>query len=79
MASGLENEFVTLHEIVKAAKVRLNANIWDYLIGGTETETTLRRNRMALEFDRLQAARAAQCLARSILRRRSSARRSACR
>src|ERR1044072_5424255 len=49
MASGLENEFVTLHEIVKAAKVRLNANIWDYLIGGTETETTLRRNRMALD------------------------------
>ena len=49
MASGLENEFVTLHEIVKAAKIRLNANIWDYLIGGTETETTLRRNRMALD------------------------------
>ena len=49
MASGLESEFVTLHEVVKSAKVRLNANIWDYLIGGTETETTLRRNRMALD------------------------------
>jgi isopentenyl diphosphate isomerase/L-lactate dehydrogenase-like FMN-dependent dehydrogenase len=49
MASGLENEFVALHEVVKAAKIRLNANIWDYLIGGTETETTLRRNRMALD------------------------------
>jgi isopentenyl diphosphate isomerase/L-lactate dehydrogenase-like FMN-dependent dehydrogenase len=49
MASGLENEYVALHEIVKAAKVRLNANIWDYLIGGTETETTLRRNRMELD------------------------------
>src|SRR4029079_3932471 len=49
MASGLENEYVTLHEIVKAAKTRLNANIWDYLIGGTETETTLRRNRLALD------------------------------
>src|SRR4029079_15657729 len=49
MASGLENEYVTLHEIVKAAKTRLNANIWDYLIGGTETETTLRRNRMELD------------------------------
>src|SRR5215204_3609378 len=49
MASGLENEYVTLHEIVKAAKIRLNANIWDYLIGGTETETTLRRNRMSLD------------------------------
>jgi isopentenyl diphosphate isomerase/L-lactate dehydrogenase-like FMN-dependent dehydrogenase len=49
MASGLENEFVTLHEIVKAAKIRLNPNIWDYLIGATETETTMRRNRMALD------------------------------
>ena len=49
MASGLESEYVTLHEIVKAAKLRLNANIWDYLIGATETETTLRRNRMALD------------------------------
>src|SRR5882724_4591014 len=49
MASGLETEFATLHEIVKAAKIRLNPNIWDYLIGGTATETTLRRNRMALD------------------------------
>jgi glycolate oxidase len=49
MASGLEGDFVTLHEIVKAAKIRLNPNIWDYLIGGTETETTLRRNRLALD------------------------------
>jgi len=28
MASGLENEFATLHEIVKAAKIRLNPNIF---------------------------------------------------
>src|ERR1700761_6838793 len=49
MASGLEQEFVTLHEIVKAAKIRLNANIWDYLVGATETETTMRRNRLALD------------------------------
>src|SRR5258708_20203153 len=49
MASGLENEYVTLHEIVKASKLRLNANIWDNLTGATETETTLRRNRMALD------------------------------
>jgi isopentenyl diphosphate isomerase/L-lactate dehydrogenase-like FMN-dependent dehydrogenase len=34
---------------VKAAKVSLNANIWDYLVGATETETTLRRNRSALD------------------------------
>src|SRR5260370_34568479 len=49
MASGLESEFATLHEIVKAAKIRLSPNIWDYLIGGTETEPRLGRNRMALD------------------------------
>jgi isopentenyl diphosphate isomerase/L-lactate dehydrogenase-like FMN-dependent dehydrogenase len=49
MASGLQDEYATLHEIVKAARNKLNPNIWDYLIGGTETETTLRRNRMALD------------------------------
>ncbi len=43
------NEFETLHEIVKKAKQRLTPNIWDYLIGGTETETTVKRNRMALD------------------------------
>ena len=43
------SEFETLHEIVKKARQRLTPNIWDYLIGGTETETTLKRNRMALD------------------------------
>ncbi len=45
----LSEEFVTLHEFIKAAKMRLSANAWDYLIGGTETETTLARNRLALD------------------------------
>src|SRR6059058_6294992 len=49
MSSGLEERFQTLHEIARAAKNRLPAGEWDYLIGGTETETTLRRNRMALD------------------------------
>ena len=44
-----DNEFLTLHELVKAAKINLNRNIWDYLIGGTETETTVKRNRQALD------------------------------
>src|SRR6185295_17875968 len=39
----------TLQEIVKAARGRLNQGERDYLIGGTETETTLRRNRQAIE------------------------------
>jgi glycolate oxidase len=49
MLSETEGQFLTLHEFVKAARLRLSANIWDYLVGGTETETTLRRNRMALD------------------------------
>jgi glycolate oxidase len=49
MSSGLEDRFQTLHEIVKAAKACLPKGPWDYLVGGTETETTLRRNRQALD------------------------------
>lgn len=42
-------DFETLHEIVQRAKLNLSQHLWDYLIGGTETETTLRRNRYALD------------------------------
>src|SRR6201996_9078758 len=42
-------QFVNLHEIVAKARANLNQNDWDYIVGGTETETTLRRNRMALD------------------------------
>ena len=44
-----ESPFHTLHELVKKARQNLNRNNWDYLIGGAETETTLRRNRLALD------------------------------
>jgi len=49
VASGLDERFLTLHELVRAAKMNLAPNPWDYLIGGSETETTLRRNRLALD------------------------------
>ena len=42
-------EFLNLHELVAKARQNLNQNEWDYIVGGTETETTLRRNRMALD------------------------------
>ena len=42
-------EFLNLHEIIAKARVQLDQNCWDYIVGGTESETTLRRNRMALE------------------------------
>jgi glycolate oxidase len=42
-------EFENLHEIVRKARQNLNQNAWDYIVGGTETETTLRRNRMSID------------------------------
>ena len=41
--------YLTLHELVKKARQNLGLNDWDYIVGGTETETTLRRNRLALD------------------------------
>lgn len=45
----LRDRFQNLHEIVAAARASMHRNIWDYLIGGAETETTIRRNRLALD------------------------------
>ena len=42
-------QFPTIHEIVKAARNNLSQGVWDYVVGGTDAETTLRRNRMALD------------------------------
>jgi glycolate oxidase len=42
-------DYQTLHEFIPAARARLSDNIWGYLIGATETETTMRRNRAALD------------------------------
>jgi len=42
-------EFLTLHEIVAAARRNLAPGPWSYLVGGAETETTVRRNRQALD------------------------------
>src|SRR2546427_8570233 len=42
-------EFENLHEIVGRARQNLDQNAWDYIVGGTESETTLRRNRLALD------------------------------
>jgi glycolate oxidase len=42
-------DFLNLHEIVAKARQNLSQNDWDYIVGGAESETTLRRNRMAFE------------------------------
>jgi isopentenyl diphosphate isomerase/L-lactate dehydrogenase-like FMN-dependent dehydrogenase len=43
------SDLLNLHEIVAKARQNLNQNDWDYIVGGAESETTLRRNRMALD------------------------------
>lgn len=42
-------EFLTLHEIVRKAKTNLSAQHWHYIVGGTETETAMRRNRWSID------------------------------
>ena len=40
---------MTLEEIKAAAKPKVKQEVWDWINGGTETEFTLQRNRLALE------------------------------
>jgi glycolate oxidase len=48
-ATMTASPFLTLHELVKKARQKLNHDNWDYIVGGAETETTVRRNRLALD------------------------------
>ncbi len=45
----LAERFQALHEFIPAAERALSREIWGYLIGGAETETTVARNRAALD------------------------------
>jgi glycolate oxidase len=45
----LDSEFVTNEEIIQKARRHLSQGVWDYLVGGSESETTLRRNRLAYD------------------------------
>ena len=42
-------EFLTTTELVALAKKRLPEAAWDFIVGGAETETTIVRNRHALD------------------------------
>src|SRR3989304_3585192 len=44
-----DQQYAVLHEFVAPAKRNLSRGSWDYLMGGAETETTLERNRRALD------------------------------
>ncbi len=49
MSQPEDSPFQTLHEFVKEAKGRLSPGNWDYLVGATETETTMMRNRAGID------------------------------
>ena len=42
-------DFVANQEIIMAARRNLSDNVWHYLTGGAESETTMRRNRFGLD------------------------------
>jgi glycolate oxidase len=42
-------DFVSNQEIIMAARRNLDQNVWNYLTGGAESETTMRRNRLGLD------------------------------
>ena len=42
-------QFLTLHEIVRQARRNLDQGSWDYLVGGAESESSLRRNRAGVD------------------------------
>src|SRR4051794_30920935 len=42
-------DVVSNEEIIQEARRKLEQGAWDYLVGGSESETTLRRNRLAFD------------------------------
>src|SRR5690242_5131558 len=48
-AASVDQQFQSLQEIVFAARQNLSPELWDHLSGGSDSETTLRRNRLALD------------------------------
>ena len=47
----MTSDYVSNQEIIQAARRNLFQGAWDYLVGASESETTMRRNRLA--FDRI--------------------------
>ena len=42
-------EFDTTQQIIEAARRNLSQPAWDYLVGGADSETAMRRNRLAFD------------------------------
>ncbi|MGH7848481.1 MAG: alpha-hydroxy acid oxidase [Candidatus Binatia bacterium] len=49
MSDPKSEQWMTISEIVRAARAKLPQHLWDHSSAGVETETTLRRNRSAFE------------------------------
>lgn len=49
LAAETRDRFPASHDIIVAARQNLRQAGWDYVCGGAETETRLRRNRQALD------------------------------
>ena len=45
----MPSSFVTTQEIITQARRNLSQHVWHYLTGGAESETTMCRNRLALD------------------------------
>jgi isopentenyl diphosphate isomerase/L-lactate dehydrogenase-like FMN-dependent dehydrogenase len=48
-AKSAPTEFLSLQEIVAAARRNMPVDLWNHLAGGADSETTLKRNRQALD------------------------------
>ena len=49
MPTEIQDRFIALQEFIPAARDNLDDNAWGYIIGAAETETSARRNRLAIE------------------------------
>ena len=45
----MTERYETTHEIIRAARASVGQPVWNYITGAAETETTMRRNRHALD------------------------------
>ena len=45
----MDVEFLTNQEVLEQARKNLEQGPWDYLVGGVESETTMKRNRLAFD------------------------------
>jgi hypothetical protein len=49
MSNEPQEDFQVLHEFIRKARVAPDQNVWDFQIGGSETEISVKRNCLALD------------------------------